>query len=100
MSVYNLGVIDQGHNYGNGVISPHMYMHVYHKGVEKKGANNVALLIVKTLCRLNLLREDTAGGKLNIIFDNCSGQNRNNTVLKLSVWLKAMGYFNCVNFIF
>ena len=90
LSVYN----------GNGNVAPHMYAHVYHKGVGKKGANNVASLIVKTLCRLNLLHEDTASGELNIIFNNCSGQNKNNMVLKLSVWLKATGYFNCVSYIF
>ncbi len=98
LSVYNLGVVNHGHDYVNSNVAPHMYTHVYHEGVGKKGANNVASLIVKSLRRLNLLREDTAGGELNIIFDNCSGQNKNNTVLKLSAWLKAMGYFNCVNF--
>jgi hypothetical protein len=28
--------------------------------------------------------------KLNIIFDNCSGQNKKYTVLKLAMWLKEM----------
>ena len=37
---------------------------------------------------------------MNIIFDNCSGQNKNNTVLKLPPWLIAMGFFKKVNFIF
>ena len=37
---------------------------------------------------------------MNIIFDNCSGQNKNNTVLKLAGWQKAMGYFKKVEFIF
>ncbi len=37
---------------------------------------------------------------LNIVFDNCSGQNKNNTVLKLAAWLMAMGYFKSVQFIF
>jgi hypothetical protein len=77
-----------------------MYCHVYHEGVGKKGANNVASLIVKTLRQLNLLQEDLAGGELNIVFDNCSGQNKNNTVLKLAAWLKQMGYFKKVNFVF
>jgi hypothetical protein len=36
----------------------------------------------------------------NIIFDNCSGQNKNNTVLKLAMWLKEMHYFKRVNFVF
>ncbi len=94
LSDYNLGVINHGHDYGNGIVAPHIYAHVYHEGVGKKGANHVALLIVKTLCWLNLLREYSAGGELNIIFDNCSGQNKNDTMLKLSVWLKAH-FFDC-----
>jgi hypothetical protein len=77
-----------------------MHCHVYHEGVGKKGANNVASLIMKTLRGLNLFREDLVGGELNIVFDNCSGQNKNNTVLKLAAWLMAMGYFKSVQFIF
>ncbi len=37
---------------------------------------------------------------MNIIFDNCSSQNKNNTVLKLPAWLMAMGYFKEIHFIF
>jgi hypothetical protein len=73
---------------------------MYHEGIGKKGGMNVALLIVKTLQDMNILREDNPGRELNIIFDNCSGQNKNNTVLKLALWLKEMGYFKQVNFIF
>ena len=58
------------------------------------------MLIVKTLRQLNLFLDDSAGGELNIIFDNCSGQNKNNTVLKLAAWLKAMGFFCTMNFTF
>ena len=86
--------------YENGTIAEHMHCHVYNEGVGKKGANNVASLIIKTLRQLNLLREDCVGGVLNIIFDNCSGQNKNNTVLKLAAWLKQMGYYSTVNFVF
>ena len=77
-----------------------MHTHVYHKGIGKKGANNVASLIIKTLHELNLLRENSVGGELNIIFDNCLGQNKNNTVLKLATWMMAMNYFKEVNFLF
>jgi len=100
LSVYNLGVVNHGHTYEDGQVGAHMYAHVYHEGVGKKGANNVSSLIVKTLQLLNLLRDDEAGFELNIVFDNCSGQNKNNTVLKLAAWLKAMNYFKSVNFIF
>jgi hypothetical protein len=77
-----------------------MHAHVYHEGIGKKGANNVASLIIKTLRELNLLRENSVGGEFNIIFDNCSGQNKNNTVIRLAGWLNAMNYFKEVNFIF
>jgi hypothetical protein len=55
---------------------------------------------MKTLSDLNLLRDDSVGGELNIIFDNCSGQNKNNTVLRLVAWIAELGYFKSVNFIF
>ena len=100
LSLYNLGIVNHAHVYGDGEVSKHMYCHVYHKGVGKKGANNVASLIVKTLHQLNLLLDDSAGGELTIIFDNCLGKNKNNTMLKLAAWLKAMGYFCTVTFTF
>jgi hypothetical protein len=55
---------------------------------------------MKMLQKLNLLCKDSVGGELNIIFDNSSGQNKNNTVLKLMAWLMAMGYFKEIHFIF
>jgi hypothetical protein len=100
MSVYNLGVVDHAHIYDDGWVSEHLHCHVYTEGVGKKGANNVVSVIMKTLQKLNLLCKDSVGGELNIIFDNCSGQNKNNTVLKLPAWLMAMGYFKEIHFIF
>jgi hypothetical protein len=100
LTVFNLGVVNHAHAYNDGHVSEHMHAHLYHKGVGKKGVNNVASLIEKKLRQLNFLREDSVGGELNIIFDNCSGQNNNNRVLKLAVWLMAMNYFKEVNFIF
>ncbi len=37
---------------------------------------------------------------MNIIFGNCSGQNKNITVLKLPAWLIAIGYFKEIHFVF
>ena len=54
---------------------------------------------MKTLSDLNLLRDEEVGGELNIIVDNFSGQNKNNTVLKLAVWIAELGYFKSINFI-
>ena len=60
----------------------------------------MASLIMKMLQKLNLLHKDSVGGELNIIFHNCSGQNKNNTVLKLLARLMAVGYFKELHFIF
>ena len=92
LNVYNFGVVDHSHNYGNGTIGNHMYCHIYHEGIGRKGGTNVASLIAKTLRDMNILREGDPGRELNIIFDNCGGQNKNNTVLKLAMWLKERGY--------
>jgi hypothetical protein len=98
MSVYNLGAVGHAHVYDDGWVSEHLHCHVFTEGIGKKGASNAALLIMKTLQKLNLLCKDSIGGELNIIFDNCSGQNKNNTVLKLPAWLMAMGYFKEIHF--
>jgi hypothetical protein len=100
LTVFNLGVVNHAHAYNDGRVSEHMHAHLNHEGVGKKGTNNVASLIVKTLQQLNIFREDSVGGELNIKFDNCSGQNKNNMVLKLAAWLMTMNYFKEVNFIF
>jgi hypothetical protein len=49
MSIYKLGVVDHAHIYNDGWVSEHLHCHVYTEGVGKKGANNVASLIMKTL---------------------------------------------------
>jgi hypothetical protein len=77
-----------------------MFAHVYHEGIAKKGANDVASLIVKTLMKEGMMREAEMGGELIIPFDNCSGQNKNNTMLKLMVFLVECGYFKDVWFVF
>jgi hypothetical protein len=40
------------------------------------------------------------GKELNLIMDNCAGQNKNNHVILLAPYLVKMGYFGCVNIIF
>lgn len=35
-----------------------------------------------------------------VVYDNCTGQNKNNTMLKLLAWLAELGYFKKVTFIF
>ncbi len=100
MTVNNLGVVDQAHKYNDGKVGEHMHCHVYTDAVWRKGANNMASLIMKTLRHLNILRDDEHGSELNIVFDNCCGQTKNNTVLRLAAWIAKLGYFLEVNVIF
>ena len=100
LGVYNLGVVNHAHDYGTGEFKEHIYAHVYHEGDGKKGANNVASLIMKTLLKIGILRESEMCGGLTIVFDNCSGQNKNNKIIKMLCYLVEMGYFKQVNFIF
>ncbi len=73
---------------------------MYHEGIGKKGVMNEVSVIVMTLQDMNILKQSGPGGELYIIFDNCSGQNKNKTVLKLALWLDKMGYCKQVNFVF
>ena len=67
-------------------------MHAYAYSEEEggKGGNNVASLIMKHLKDHGLL-EGTQRKRLNIVMDNCPGQNKNNIVLRLSTYLHAKG---------
>jgi hypothetical protein len=94
MKVNNLGMVDHAHKYPDGLVSKHMHCHVCTDAVWKKGANNVASLIMKTLRHLDLFKQTTTGSELNIVFDNCCGQNKNNTVLRLAAWIAKLRYFN------
>ncbi len=98
LNIYNLGCVNHAHVVDQDHENPreHMHCHIYHEGIAKKGANNVASLIMKTLQITGLLREEECGKELNIIFDNCSGQNKNNTVLKLVPYLVEMKMFKKV----
>ncbi|KAG7373065.1 hypothetical protein IV203_033789 [Nitzschia inconspicua] len=40
------------------------------------------------------------GKELNVVMDNCAGQNKNNHVLLLAPYLVEMGYFRTVNMLF
>ena len=83
----------------------HLYFHCYKEGDGAKGGINVASMIMKTLQLIGVMKKDTFGravkGKeLNIVMDNCSGQNKNNYVLLLAPYLVELGFFETVNMVF
>jgi hypothetical protein len=100
LTINNLGVVNQANLQSDGQVKDLMHCHVYHEGVGSKGGNNVCSLLHKTLDSEGLLRDDDPGLELNVVYDNCSGQNKNNTVLRYLLWIVEMGYFRRVNFIF
>mmetsp|Transcript_1593 Transcript_1593/g.3305 ORF Transcript_1593/g.3305 Transcript_1593/m.3305 type:complete len:91 (-) Transcript_1593:413-685(-) len=68
-----------------------MDAHVYHEGIGKKGANFVASLFMKTLRERGIIKEGRTGGHLVVSFDNCGGQNKNNTMIMILMYLYEMG---------
>lgn len=106
LSLYVFGVVDVSH-VGNGAEEEqdHLYAHIYKEGTGEKGGNNVCSLLVKTLKHLKLMEFDKnnkaiKGKELNIIMDNCGGQNKNNHVILLAPYLVEIGFFETVNIIF
>ena len=87
LNVYVLGIVDTAHNISSS--HDHLYAHVYDEGQGAKGGNNVASLIMKTLKMLGWL-DDPQIQELSIVFDNCTGQNKNNYVLRLIPYLVEM----------
>jgi hypothetical protein len=94
-SIFQFGVVDPTYN-------DKLHGFVYDEGDGKKGGDNVASLILKLLRlpEINLMEKEEAGGELNFILDNCSGQNKNCMVLQLANLLVESGVFKRVNFLF
>jgi hypothetical protein len=74
--------------------------YAYREFTARKGSNNVASLIMQDLYDKFWLRKGSPGKKLTIAMDNCSGQNKNNVVLRLALYLVEMKYFRTVEFVF
>jgi hypothetical protein len=75
--------------------------YIYHEGEGKKGGNNVASLIHRYLDKEALINRDRPPRKeLNIVMDNCGGQNKNRYVLRLATLFVELDYYLQVNIIF
>jgi hypothetical protein len=75
--------------------------YIYHEGEGKKGGNNVASLIWKHLDKEGLInRQRPARKELNLVMDNCGGQNKNRYVLRLAPLLVERRFYRHVNIIF
>jgi hypothetical protein len=99
LNAYCFGVVD-------GSTRPSkLYGHVYLEDIGKKGGDNVTSMLWKQLKILGLIPEDNtkpsiAAKELNIVMDNCGGQNKNNMVLRMLVLLVKLGIVKTARAIF
>ena len=82
-----------------------MDAYVYHEGQGTKGGDNVASMVILFLKQQGWLQdviegEEIAGRELTVIMDNCPGQNKNNTVIRIANLLVQVRYFHKVNMLF
>ena len=88
-------------NYANEKLNTY----VHDEGEGKKVGNSVCLLIYNNLVEEGIIKEWKVYGKmlgkrLTLVFDNCSGQNNNNMVLRLGLWLLDIGIYEEVEVLF
>ena len=92
--LYCLGIVD--------VTEGRLYAYLYDKASAKKGANDVAsiLLYHVIIFVIGNFRYIEEVRELNVIMDNCGGQNKNGTVIKMAAYFVKGGQFKSVNLIF
>ena len=98
LNVSNFGMANVAACNSHGDVCDHLYYHVYKEGTARRGGNEVASLVMKTLHHLNWmdLPKNGTGKKLVLCFDNCPGQNKNGMVIRLAMYLVEMKYFESV----
>jgi hypothetical protein len=78
LSCYCFGVVDASID--------HLSAWLYTEDTAKKGGNNVASLLMHHLVHHKVVEESVATGpfkEINLVMDNCGGQNKNRQVLRL-----------------
>ena len=92
MSIFCFGVCN--------AINNELTAYVYDESEGAKGGNNVASLVIDYV-KTNFVHDDKAPMKeLNIIMDNCAGQNKNRMVIRTAAYIMEAGMFSKVNLIF
>ena len=84
---------------------PQLFVHCYQEGEGKKGGDIVASLIMQALPDQGFNKLDDDGNpicscQLMIAADTCSGQNKNNMVIRLVPWLVEKGFYKEMEQIF
>jgi len=95
LAIYCFGIVN------TGVPVERLRAYIYHKGEGEKGGDNVASLFWQHLIDSGVY--DPAKGpraELTIIMDNCSGQNKNNYVLRFIAMLVELGVYKKARAVF
>jgi len=74
--------------------------YLYQEGEGRRGGNSVASMLMKFLKQEKWIQEGRTAEELNIIMDNCGGQNKNKMVFRFGIYLAELRYFKKINFIF
>ena len=102
MNANNFGMANLAAYNSQDEVCDHLYVHIYKEGMAKRGENEVASLVMKTLKYLGWLNkeENGLGKELVLCFDNCSGKNKNSMVIHLAMYLVECNYFTSVTIYF
>ena len=87
ITVNIFGIVD------SSVIGGRLDAYVYHEGEGCKGGNNVASMLMNYLKKKEWLKTHETGLELTVVMDNCSGQNKNNMVVRLANLLVECKFF-------
>ena len=95
--LYCLGIVDASSN--------KLFAYVYPESVSGRGSNNVCSCLYHYLINYvtnnhNSFAHRRPLKKLNLIMDNCGGQNKNNNVIRMCGWLMEAGFFEEVRITF
>ena len=92
LSIYCFGICN--------AVTSHLSAYVYDESEGGKGGNNVASLLLQYV-REHFV-DSTAGpmSELNVIMDNCAGQNKNRMVIRMAAFMLELKYFSKINLIF
>ena len=97
LTIFVFGVNDDSRP---GGISDKMNVYIWSEGSGKRGANNIASCLLKDYTKRGFFNDGLNKGSLNVIADNCGGQNKNEDVIRFHAWMVEAGWFNEVNLVF
>ena len=81
-------------------MTSHLSAYVYNEIEGGKGGNNVASLLLQYVREHFVDSNLGPMSELNVIMDNCAGQNKNRMVIRMAEFMLELKYFHNINLIF